>query len=87
MSTRLTNNDGNTKLDTRSKSNNCSSVNENDVVVEVIMPPPEFQSSRKKRKNIRYGIILLKAFYIVTMIHMLNVIIGMWCMYVIQEGM
>ena len=47
------NNDGNKdiKLDTRNNNNNCSSVNVNDVVVEVVMPPPELQPSQKKRKN------------------------------------
>ena len=49
MSTSLTNNDGNTKPGIRSKSNNCSNVNKNDI--EVIMPPLELQLFQKKRKN------------------------------------
>ena len=55
MSTSLIDDNNNENTDTKSNtisnSNNCSSVNENDVVIEVIVPPPELQPSRKKRKN------------------------------------
>ena len=86
MSTSLANNDGNTELDTRGESNNCSSVNKNDV--EVIMPPPELHHlERRKKIRLWYGIILLNALNIMMMIYMLNAIIVMRCIHVIQEGM